>query len=124
MKIFAGGCILTAVLMSPAALEQAWTQHQRNAKAEEAGRTLRAIYVLTPSNRLKIVSAYAWQGRLCISYYSQDARPESARIYNAIFERDRTFEYAAEDEFEQCEGAADGVNVLPATEHGAKGETE
>jgi hypothetical protein len=121
VKMFCATIIATALLTSPAVVANLRQQHGLNARAEEAGRALQGTYVRTDEESIHIVSAYAWRGDICVVFVDQGAMriPE----YNfAIFHNDahHTFNYSIkEEEFtETCQGAAAGINLLPAVERG------
>jgi hypothetical protein len=128
MKFFAATIVATALLTSPAALQDFWQQHKLNARATEAGKALVFEYVRTPSEQLHIVSAYAQtDGSICVILTSEGPDPASVRFDYAVFYNDkhRTFEYGLDksDFNGRCEGTAAGSNLLPAVERGVqKGE--
>lgn len=112
MKFFATTIVATALLTSPAAVQDFWQQHQLNARAE-AGRALAFEYVRTPNEQLNIVSAYAQtDGTICVILTSQGADPASVRFDYAVFydDKHRTFEYGLErsDFNGLCEGSEGG----------------
>jgi hypothetical protein len=121
MKFFAATIVATALLTSPAALQDLWHQHEMRARAEEAGRILRNIYVRTDAEKIHVVSAYAEpDGQICIEITDQGGDPASVEYDWIIARRDHRIEYNLDrDDFEnRCEGAAAGENVLPAVERG------
>lgn len=123
MKFFATTIVATALLTSPAALQDFWQQHQLNARATEAGRIVAAEYVRTPAEKIHVVSAYAEpDGQVCIVFTDEGPDPASIRFDYAIGRSDHRIEYSLDkDDFEnRCEGADAGRNLLPAVERGAQ----
>jgi hypothetical protein len=127
MKIFCNAIVATALLSSPAALQDLWQQHQLNTRALRAGEALSSVYVRTSSEKLTIASAYAWQTKLCISF--SDSGPaifpgnsSQTEMAYAIFEKDQhAFRYNLDFQSfnEVCQDAHAGVDITDAVEKGA-----
>ena len=122
-KILAVSTLAAVVLhLGLPPLASSWHHLDEQKRAVAAGRQLRALYVRTPSEKLKIVSAYNWKGNLCIEFVDQGPRPESIEYEWAIAHSDGTIEYNLDqDDFaERCQGADAGANLLPEVESGAR----
>lgn len=129
-KIFGPTIIVAAICMSPGAIADAWQHHRLDARAVRAGKALNRAYVRTESETIHIASAYAFDGKICVTLSAsgpafQSGDEASTEMAYAVFNADgQTYRYNLNrDEFdESCEGAsAAGINVLVAVEHGAEG---
>jgi len=54
-------------------------RHDLEERAATAAHTLPQIYVLTPSQNLRIVYTNSWMGNVCLEYVADDAREQSFR---------------------------------------------
>jgi hypothetical protein len=112
-----------AVIVSGCRYASSWNRRDEEKRAFAAGRQLRALYVRTPSEKLKIVSAYAQPDQtICIAFVNQGPLAESIEYDWAIAHRDGTIQYNLDqDNFvECCQGADAGANLLPMVESGAQ----
>jgi hypothetical protein len=114
--------ILAAVLLYEyAALASSWNHLQEEKRAFVAGRQLRAFYVRTPSEKLKIASAYAQtDGTICVELTSEGPNPALIEYDWAIAHRDGRIEYNQDEFAERCQGADAGANLLPTVEKAAR----
>lgn len=105
------------------ALASSWSRRAEEKRALAAGRQLRALYVRTPSEKLKIVSAYVQtNGTICVELTSEGPDPALIEYDWAIAHSDGRIEYNLDqaDFAERCQGADTGANLLPAVERGAQ----
>jgi hypothetical protein len=129
MKIFCNAIVATALLTSPAAVQDFRHRHQLNARGERAGEALSSVYVRTESESIHIASAYAFDGKICVALSSsgpafQSGDEAATTIAYVVFDADgHTYHYNLDrSEFdESCEGASSGINVLVAVEPGVEG---
>lgn len=130
MKAFGLTIIALAALLSPGAISREWQHHQLESRAFRAGKALRSVYVRTESESIRVASAYAYSGKICVGLSSsgpafQPGDEASTDMSYAVFDGSNQFRFNVERaEFdEECGGADAGVNVLGAAERGvAKGE--
>jgi hypothetical protein len=125
VRLFAGSVILTAAFLSPAPIVQAWNRHVLNVRATHAGKMLVYEYVWTPQERVRVVDAFAKNGRICLEFTTEGANPESIRWDHAFLDRDGVFQYGVdEDEFADVCSDTDKISVLPEVERVVQVEEE
>ena len=99
-------------------------RHDLEERAVTAARALHEIYVLTPSQSLRIVYANSWTGNVCMEYVVDDARPQSLIRYT-VFEKNSKFvnyHLGQEDIEDRCSMA--GVDLTSVAEKELKDESE
>ena len=124
MKCLKYTLVIFLAMVSVAAILQKVEQHDREKRTIVAVRTLHNIYVLTPSQSLKIVYANSWAGNTCLEYVTDDAR-QLSMIRFAVLEKDsQSINYDMDRDDLEGTCNMDGIDLTNVAERELKDESE